>query len=270
VQWELAGRLGPPPGRYVLRRFAGDDVQAVVIVAEADVAPPRRRRRPRRAEPGPAAAAPVTRVTVARPAPLSDGAAWLATAARDPAVRAEAEAALVRLVAAQRVATATPLPDPDPAQALVARVGYGSGEQVAEGAWEAAVELPREAERRGRRRADAGTERLAALLSGRDAALACEELALRARADLDHDRPREAALQLEGALHAALAELAGWRDRGDLARRLAELAGYAEPVAAAAAAAREGRLDPPGVETVSAALARLEAALRARTVYGAS
>ncbi len=39
VQWEFAGRLGPPPGRYVLRRFAGDDVQAVVIVAEAGVAP---------------------------------------------------------------------------------------------------------------------------------------------------------------------------------------------------------------------------------------
>ncbi len=183
-------------------------------------------------------------------------------------MRAEAEAALVRRVAAQRVATATPLPDPDPAHALVVRIGYGTGEQVAEGAWEDAVELPREDARRSRRRAPAGTERLTALLSGRDAALACEELALRARADLDHDRPREAALQLEAALSAALAELAGWRERGDLDRRLAELSGYAAPVAAAAAAAREGRLDPAGVETVSAALARLEAALRARTVYG--
>ncbi len=40
------------------------------------------------------------------------------------------------------------------------------------------------------------------------AALACEELALRARLDLDHDRAREAALQLLVALDAALAELA--------------------------------------------------------------
>src|SRR5262249_11099898 len=109
-----------------------------------------------------------------------------------------------------------------------------------------------------------------ALLSGRDAPLACEELALRARSDLDHDRPREAALQLEAALTAALAELAGWREQGDLDRRLTELHGYAEPVAAAAAAARRGRLGRAGVETVTAALARLEAALRARTVYGAS
>jgi hypothetical protein len=270
VQWELAGRLGPAPGRYVLRRYAGDEVQAVVIVAEADAAPAERpRRRRRRAVPGPLAAAPVTRVTVVGATPVADGAAWLAAAARDPVVLADAEAALVRLVAAQRVATATPLADPDPAQALAARIGYGTGAQVAEGTWEDAVDLPRESERRARRRAPAiGTERLAALLSGRDAALACEELALRARADLEHDRPREAALQLEGALNAALAELAGWRDRGDLDRRLAELSGYAEPVAIAAAAAREGRLDPAGVETVSAALARLEAALRARTVYG--
>ena len=35
----------------------------------------------------------------------------------------------------------------------------------------------------------------------------------------------------------------------------------------AVAAAREGRLDPAGVETVGAALARLEAALRARAHY---
>ena len=41
VQWEFAGRLGPPPGRYVVRRFAGDDVREVVVVTEADA--PRRR-----------------------------------------------------------------------------------------------------------------------------------------------------------------------------------------------------------------------------------
>ena len=58
-------------------------------------------------------------------------------------------------------------------------------------------------------------ERVAALLSGRDAALACEELALRARGDLDHGRPREAALQLAIAVDAALAELEVWRGPGD-------------------------------------------------------
>ena len=112
-------------------------------------------------------------------------------------------------------------------------------------------------------------DRLAALLSSRDAALACEELALRARADLDRGRDREAALQLEAAWSAALSELAGWTSTGDLATRLSELREYAAEVAAAAAAAREGTLDGAAVETVSAALARLETALRARALYAA-
>ena len=67
-------------------------------------------------------------------------------------------------------------------------------------------------------------DRLAALLSGRDAVLACEELTLRARADLDRGREREAALQLEAALGAALAELAGWVSHGDLDVRLGRAA----------------------------------------------
>ena len=57
--------------------------------------------------------------------------------------------------------------------------------------------------------------RLAAVLGARERPLACEELALRARLDLDHGREREAALQLLVALDAALAELA----RGPAARR---------------------------------------------------
>ena len=60
-------------------------------------------------------------------------------------------------------------------------------------------------------------------MCGRDAVLACEELTLRARGDLDCGRDREAALQLEAALSAAVAELAGWVTHGDLAARLEEL-----------------------------------------------
>ncbi len=276
MQWDFAGRLGPPPGRYVVRRFAGDEAREVIVVTEtgppAPAAPPGRlsRRRPRRVGALPAApdAVPVTRVTVVDARPVSDGAAWLARAAGDPAVVADAAEALVRLVAAHRVASAVPLPDPDPSRALATRVGYGTGAQAADGEWESAREIPPLAVRAARRRtAPPESERLSALLAGRDAPLACEELTLRARADLDHHRPREAALQLEASLAAALAELSGWREQGDMARRLDELAGYVEPVAAAAAAAREGRLEPAGVETVGVALARLEAALRARAVH---
>ena len=96
-------------------------------------------------------------------------------------------------------------------QALATRIGYGSGEQVAEGDWEAARELP--APKPSRSLLLHPQHRLAALLSGRDVALACEVLALRARVDLDQGRGREAALQLRAALDAALAELEGWRGR---------------------------------------------------------
>jgi hypothetical protein len=128
------------------------------------------------------------------------------------------------------------------------------------------VPSPREPKRRAKHRP---ADRLAALLSGRDAVLACEELALRARADLDQGRDREAALQLEAALGAALAELAGWVTVGDLSSRLGELRDYSPAVASAADAARAGTLDSAALETVSAALSRLEAALRARAVFAA-
>jgi hypothetical protein len=277
VQWEFAGRIGPPPGRYVVRRYAGDDVQRVVVIAELDGTPARRRplrgRRARRvpASPPPAVV-PVTRVTVIDALPLTDARAWLARAAHaDSAGLAVAAAAtLAQLVSGHRVAAADPtVADLDPARALASRIGYGRGEQVADGAWEAARDLRVPDPPRRRRAEGHHQERLTALLAARDAALACEELALRARADLDRGRDREAALQLEAALTAALAELEGWREHGDLAARLGELAGYRAAAAAAAAAAREGRLDPADIESVTTTLARLEAALRARTVYAA-
>src|SRR5207247_2674377 len=96
---------------------------------------------------------------------------------------------------AHRVAAADPWAiEVSPAHALVVRVGYGSGDLVAEGRYDDALELPRtdaSALARGRRGDAAGPgERLAAILSGRDELLACEELVLRARADLEADRPR--------------------------------------------------------------------------------
>ena len=49
-----------------------------------------------------------------------------------------------------------------------------------------------------------------------------------------------------------------------MARRLDELPAHREAVAAAAAAALQGGLQPEQTEAVAAALARLEATLRAR------
>jgi hypothetical protein len=240
----------------------------VLVIGGLDAPARRLRRRPRRAEPGPAAVE-ITRATVIDADPLGELEAadtWLARACGDESERvvAGALAVLNQAVAGQRLAARDPwLPDADPARALVCRVGYGSGEQVADGDWESARELPPPP---APRTMFSPQQRLAALLGGREVALACEELSLRARGDLDHGRPREAALQLAVALEAALAELEGWR--AQLGERLDELAGHRDAVQRAAAAALAGGLDAETVADVSAALARLEAALRARTAAG--
>lgn len=251
-----------------MRRFAGDDAQQILVIGGLSAARrrPRREARVRRASPEPEAVE-ITRATVIEAAPLGEleaADAWLAVASSENCLQVtEAALGLLnRAVAGHRLASVDPwVADADPARAIGFRVGYGTGEQVAEGDWEAARELPRPEPPAARSALLAPQERVAALLGGRDALLACEELVLRARGDLAHGRPREAALQLRVALDAALAELAAWREVGDLGVRLDELAGLREAVEAAAAAALAGAVELAAVE---APLARLEAALRAR------
>src|SRR4051794_10225325 len=173
---------------------------------------------------------PTTRATVIDAAALPDDEAatsWLAGADLET-LAADALARLNRVLHAHRVAAADPYGgELSLAHALVVRVGHGEGEQVADGRGSAAREgAPLDEKRRGRRNRTAALrpqERLAALLGGRDVALACEVLALRARSDLDADRFREAALQLRVAFEAALAELEPWRERPGFGARLDEL-----------------------------------------------
>ena len=275
VQWEFAGRLGPDPGRYPVRRFAGDDVREIVVIGGLEA--PRRsrlphRRRPRGVEAPSLATVEVTRATVIDAAPLYEreaAEAWLDQAVeRAEEVVGGALGVLNRAVAGHRVAAADPLlPDADPARALATRIGYGAGEQVAEGEWEAAREIA--PPRAGRARALVPQQRLAALLSGRDVALACEELALRARGDLTAGRQREAAMQLHLALEAAVAELEPWREQvTGLADRLAQLREHRAAVGAVANAALQGGLQDEQIELVRVVLGRIEAALRARTAGG--
>ena len=91
------------------------------------------------------------------------------------------------------------------------RIGYGSGEEVAAGRFTEARRVDAGARRRSRRRQREEElrpqERLAAVLGGRERVDACETLLLRARADLDAGRRREAALQLRVGLEAMLVEL---------------------------------------------------------------
>jgi hypothetical protein len=270
VQLEFPWALGPQDGRYVVRGHAGE-LEHVLVVATLG-APERRWLRGRRPKPASPTPAPVTtsRVTLVTAEPLDDAQAaerWMREAG---AAEADAAVAILnRVLHLHRAATADPhVREVHREQAVVVRVGFGEGEQVAEGRWHQALELP--AARRSVRRTAAlrPQERLAALLGGRDAALACEELVLRARQDVDAGRRREAALQLDAALTAALAELEPWAPRADLGERLAELRELQGGVQAAAQGALEGGIDDATDAALRHALERLEAALRARTALG--
>jgi hypothetical protein len=179
-------------------------------------------------------------------------------------------AVINRALHAFRVVTADPyLHEISREQALVARVGYGVGEEVAYGRWSDARELSSAPVRRRRSAVLQPQARLAAALNGSQRVLACEELTLRARSDVDHERDREAALQLLVALDAALAELPLDPHADSLADRLVELRGRREAVAAAAQTALSGTFDEASRATVLDTLGRLEAALRARAVVSA-
>ena len=267
----------------MVRVHAGEDAHHIVVLAVLGapaagrwgLGPRRARKAPPEPEPAPV---PLTRATVIPVTPFEDQAgakAWLEHTTLDPAPAVEdAVAQLNRALAAHRAAAADPyVHEVAPEQALVVRLGYGIGEEVAEGQWEEASELPRprEATLRGRRRREAALrpqERLAALLSARDSVLACEELALRARLDLDSGRQREAALQAHLALEAAVTELAAWIELTGMSDRLADLDARRDEVAAVANAALQGGIEPAQVQAAADALDRIEAALRARTAVG--
>jgi hypothetical protein len=228
-----------------------------------------------------------TRATVIDPISLSaehQARAWLAELDSDRDVRA-AVAVINRVLHLHRIAAADPyVHEVSPAQALVIRAGWGEGEQVADGRWLHARELPWSTRRRrspGSRRRGIGDraaalrplERLAVMLGAKGTSLLCEELVLRARLDLDHGRLAHAAIELDRAYVAALGELRAER-REDLALRIAELEQLRDGVAAQAHAALPGGTAEPGAELdeeiVGHALERLEAALRARTATGFS
>ena len=276
VQVELPWALGPPDGRYLVRAEGEGEAPASHVLVLATLGAPERRRlsgrRQRRnvepqPEPTAVATGRATVIDVGGPLEEAGARAWLAGAGEDEL--AAGLAVLNRALHSFRVITADPYLQPvGRAQAIVARVGFGAGEEVAEGLWTDARELTAPEGPRRRARVLAPQARLAALLGAREAALASEELALRARLDLDQGRPREAALQLLVALDAAVAELAAGPHAAELAPRLDELRGQRDPVAAAAQAALSGPLSPAHATAVDLALGRLEAALRARVAAG--
>jgi hypothetical protein len=279
MQVELPWALGPPDGRYLLRA-SGDppDAPPVAVLVIATLGAPERRRAilkrakrdaPPEPEPTLVTTGRATVIDVGTPFTEADQAqAWLERAG-EPDLAA-ALAVLNRALHAFRLVTADPYLHPiGRDQTLVARLGYGAGEQVADGLWTDARELIPAKGRQRRAKVLTPQARLAAVLNGREQALACEELILRARTDVDHERHREAALQVLVALDAALAELAVDPAAHELEARLDELRGRREAAAAAAQDALAGPLPDETLEEVTFTLKRLEAILRARAVANA-
>ncbi len=203
-----------------MRSSSGQAPERVLVITTLG-APERRRLRGKRgtvvhdAEPEPV---PTSRVTVITPEPFSDRSAaeeWLARlrAAGDPRSELDAAVSVVnKALHAHRAAQADPgVRDISAGQALVVRLGFGAGDAVADGRYGEAWELSPARRRIRRRSMEAPEERFAALLGARESVLVCEELVLRARADLDAGRGREAALQARVALESLLAELGGGR-----------------------------------------------------------
>jgi hypothetical protein len=293
MQMEFPWALGPADGRYLLRARADAEPERVLVLDTLSedgrpgaLQPRRGSLRARLAARGAVAASPPepapvtrTRVTVIDPISLSaeiQARAWLADLDGEHDVLA-AVAVVNRVLHMHRISSADPhVHEVSPDQALVIRAGWGEGEQVASGHWLHARELPWPAGGRRSahgRRARAAVlrpqERLAALLGGRTSSLVCEELTLRARLDLDHDRLRHAVIELDRALALAVAELRA-EQRQDLLIRIAELEQLHPGIAEQAGLARTGGGAELDEEAIAHALARLEAALRARTASGFS
>jgi hypothetical protein len=228
VQFDFAGALPLADGRYLAG--SGEEVEGAagdqsVLVLKRIGAPPesgRRKRRGRNADPGEEPQPlPLTRVTAIRASSPFEGQAeaarWLdeACEAEDTVevLAAEAIAPLNRALHAHFVTAADPRGrQVSPEQAERVLIGYGSGEEAADSRYTDARQVdlgPRTSRRRRREEELRPQERVAGVLRGRERLDACETLVLRARADLDAGRDREAALQLRVSLEALLAELKG-------------------------------------------------------------
>ena len=258
-----------------MRTEPGAEPEAILVLKTLG-APQRRLLRGRRgrrlteAEPEPVPTSRATHIDPVAFPSRQEAESWLADLRGDADLAharvAEALLVLSRALQAHRAAHADPYTwDVTAKSALVTRLGFGAGEAVAEGRYADAYQLSPE-RARTKRSMEAPEERFAALLGAREALLPGEDLVLRARADLDAARTRQAALQARIALESLLTEIGG--DLGP--ERQAGLDADRGPVGEAANAALRGGLGTAAAEDVAGSVARMEAALRIRRLGSAS
>lgn len=258
----------------------GEEERVLVVETRGAPPPPRRRRRKPRAvestaEPEPL---PLSRVTLVRAfaAFEEDETAerWLERAtSEDEAIDdllVEALTALNQALHAHAVASAEPHPQALTAGHTVsARLGYGSGQQVAVGESAAAREVDvgtGTSRRRQRNDELRPQERIAAVLGGRERLDACETLLLRARADLDAGRTREAALQLRVGIEALLVELSDALDDPDHAADMQAIASGRDDAIKLATSALSGDLNSDESTRLADLLSTCERVLRRRRI----
>lgn len=236
-----------------------------VLVLKTLGAPQRRllgRNKPRPSRTSDPEPVPTTRASVVRSTPFSseaEAADWLGSADTDAEVTA-AVMVLNRALHSHRVASADPyVTEVSPERALVVRIGYGSGEEVADGRFQEAHELPRAGPRRAKRSMETPEERFAALLGGRVEPLPAEELVLRARADLNAGRLAEAALQARVAIEALLTAEVAAAESGPAG---ASLASHRDAIGAAANAALREGVPGDSVAALEEAVSAMELALK--------
>lgn len=218
---------------------------------------------------------PLTTLTVVRPEPFADrpeADGWLDALRRDPEATATevagAIAVINRAVHAHRSAAMdTSIADVAAEAALALRVGFGSGDGLADGRFEAALEVPPSERRQRSAEALRPQERVAAVLGGREVVPSCEALLLRARADLNAGRVREAALQLRVGLEALLADRDAFAVAGQ-ADDLAALDGRRRITGEGANAALAGELGAERAAEVEETLRLCESVLRRQHAHG--
>lgn len=215
AQLDLPGELPLEDGRFIVRPAGEPDGDADVLAVRTLGATRARKRlfggAPKPTEPsegGPPLR--VSRVTLAKAKPFADVEAarsWLAEVSASEEVSkglaAETARTLNRALRAHRAAAGDPYAtDVHHGSAVAIRFGFGSGDELVEGRWSEAVEMPESGRRAllAASRADVGPqERVAAVLGAREDVAPFEELLAGAHRAINEQRPAEAAVMVEAA-----------------------------------------------------------------------